>query len=66
MKLDDQDQEAMEISKGMSPDISGSITSSFDSLNGMFIGVSGNLNTIIETMGLKMVIKSKIEMKKKK
>jgi hypothetical protein len=64
MDLTEEDQEAIEISKSMSPNMDGTLTATFDYTNGMFVGVSGTINTNIETMGMKMTVKSVLTMKK--
>ncbi len=65
MDLDAEDQEAIAVSKGMSPELSGTITAVFDATNGMFTSLKGNLTTVIDMMGMKMSVKSVLEMKKK-
>jgi hypothetical protein len=65
MDLNAEDQEAVDMTTAMSPDMSGTITAVFDVTNGMFTGVKGNLTTIIDMMGMKMTVKSVLEMKKK-
>ena len=65
MDLDAEDQEAIAVSKGMSPELSGTITALFDATNGMFTSLKGNLTTVIDMMGMKMSVKSVLEMKKK-
>lgn len=65
MDLDAEDQEAVDMTTAMSPDMSGTITAVFDSANGMFTGLKGNLTTVIDMMGVKMSVKSVLEMKKK-
>lgn len=65
MDLDAEDQEAVAMTTAMSPDMSGTITAVFDSTNGMFTGLKGTLNTVIDMMGMKMTVKSVLEMKKK-
>jgi len=49
----------------MSPDMDGTLTTTFDYTNGMFVGVSGTINTNIDMMGMKMTVKSVLTMKKK-
>lgn len=63
--LDEEDKEAMAMSKSMSPVMNGTIAVVFDATNGMFSGVKGNLTTEIDMMGMKMTVKSVLEMKKK-
>lgn len=61
----EEDHEAMDMTKGMSPDLSGTFTCVFDATNGMFTGVSGNLTSSLDAMGVRMTVKSVLEMKKK-
>ncbi|MES2554563.1 MAG: hypothetical protein V4604_00350 [Bacteroidota bacterium] len=65
MDLDAEDQEAVDMTTAMSPNMSGTITAVFDASNGMFTGLKGTLNTVIDMMGMKMTVKSVLEMKKK-
>ena len=65
MDLTTEDQEAIGMSKSMSPDMDGVLTTAFDYTNGMFVGVSGTINTNIDMMGMKMTVKSVLTMKKK-
>lgn len=65
MELDAKDQAAMDMAKGMSPEMNGTITSNFDYTNGMFVSIGGALTTTIDMMGMKMTVKSVLEMKKK-
>lgn len=65
MDIDAEDQAAMDMTKGIAPDMSGKITSNFDYTNGMFSSIGGTLTTVIEMMGMKMTVKSVLEMKKK-
>ena len=65
MDLTTEDQEAIDMSKSMSPDMDGTLTTTFDYTNGMFVGVSGTINTNIDMMGMKMTVKSVLTMKKK-
>lgn len=65
MDLTTEDQEAIGMSKSMSPDMDGVLTTTFDYTNGMFVGVSGTINTNIDMMGMKMTVKSVLTMKKK-
>jgi hypothetical protein len=65
MDLTTEDQEAIAMSKSMSPDMDGDLTTTFDYTNGMFVGVSGTINTNIDMMGMKMTVKSVLTMKKK-
>jgi hypothetical protein len=65
MELDAEDQAAMDMTKGMAPEMNGTITSNFDYTNGMFVSIGGALTTTIDMMGMKMTVKSVLEMKKK-
>jgi hypothetical protein len=65
MELDAEDQAAVDMTKSMSPDMSGTISAVFDTTNGMFTALKGNLTTVVEVMGMKMTVKSVLEMKKK-
>jgi hypothetical protein len=65
MGMDSEDQAAMDMTKGMAPEMNGTITSNFDYTNGMFSSIGGTLNTVIDIMGMKMTVKSILEMKKK-
>lgn len=65
MEMDAEDQAAMDMTKGMAPDMSGTITSNFDYTNGMFVSIGGTLTTVMDAMGMKMTVKSVLEMKKK-
>lgn len=65
MDLTTEDQEAIGMSKSMSPDMDGVLSTTFDYTNGMFVGVSGTINTTIDMMGMKMTVKSVLTMKKK-
>ena len=65
MNIDAEDQAAIDMTKGMAPDMSGTITSNFDYTNGMFVSIGGTLTTVVDMMGMKMTVKSVLEMKKK-
>jgi hypothetical protein len=65
MEIDSEDQATLGIEKGMAPEMNGTINANFDYTNGMFVGVGGTLNTTIDVMGMKMTVKSVLEMKKK-
>jgi hypothetical protein len=65
MELDAEDQAAMDMTKGMAPEMNGTITSNFDYVNGMFVSIGGTLTTVVDMMGMKMIVKSVLEMKKK-
>jgi hypothetical protein len=49
----------------MAPEMNGTITSNFDYVNGMFVSIGGTLTTVVDMMGMKMTVKSVLEMKKK-
>lgn len=65
MDLTTEDQEAIDMSKSMSPDMDGKLTTTFDYTNGMFASVNGTINTNIDMMGMKMTVTSVLTMKKK-
>lgn len=65
MDLTAEDEEAINITKSMSPEMDGALTTTFDYTNGMFVAVSGTINTKIDMMGMKMTVKSVLTMKKK-
>ena len=64
MELEPEDEAALGMTKAMSPEMNGTIQLTFDTLKGMFSNVKGNLTTIIDVMGMKMQIKSQLELKK--
>lgn len=63
MNLSNDDKKAMDMSKSMMPTMSGNILTTFDYTNGIFKMVKGNINTEINTMGVKMTVNSVVEMK---
>lgn len=63
MNLSNDDKKAMDMGKSMMPTMSGNIQTSFDYTNGIFKIVKGNINTEINTMGVKMTVNSVVEMK---
>jgi hypothetical protein len=65
MDLTSEDQAAIGMGNAMSPTMDGTMTTNFDYANGMFINVSGTLNTTIDMMGTKITVKSVLSMKKK-
>ena len=65
MDLTTEDQAAIGMGNAMSPVMDGTMTTNFDYGSGMFINVSGTLNTTIDMMGTKMTVKSVLTMKKK-
>jgi hypothetical protein len=64
MELDAEDEAALGITQAMSPEMNGTIQLTFDTVKGMFSNVKGNLTTVIDVMGMKMQIKSQLELKK--
>jgi hypothetical protein len=65
MELDSEDQDALAMTKAMSPEMNGNIQVVFDTVTGMFVGVKGTLKTTIDAMGIQMSVNSVLEMKKK-
>lgn len=65
MEMEEEDEEAMAITKSMTPSLSGTISTVFDATNGQFTTIKGNLTSEIDAMGMKMTVKSVLEMKKK-
>jgi hypothetical protein len=63
MNLSNDDKKAMDMGKSMMPTMSGNIQTSFDYTTGIFKIVKGNINTEINTMGVKMSVNSVVEMK---
>ncbi|MGV3630826.1 MAG: hypothetical protein ACO1O6_06455 [Bacteroidota bacterium] len=64
MDLTEEDKAAMDMSKMMSPDMSCDINSTFNYAAGMFDQVYGTVNTSMDAMGMKMDVKSFLQMKK--
>lgn len=64
IEMTGEDKEAMDMMKGMTPDMTCDITSSFNYATGMFDQVSGTMNTTMDAMGMKMEVKSFLQMKK--
>jgi hypothetical protein len=62
---DDVTTAAMGMAKDMAPEMNGTINSVFDYTNGMFVGIARTLTTTIDMLGMKMTVKSVLEMKKK-
>ncbi|GAB5418407.1 MAG: hypothetical protein Crog4KO_14890 [Crocinitomicaceae bacterium] len=58
-----QDQAAMDMSKGMAPDMSGDIVSNFNYAEGMFENVNGTITTKINVAGMNVEVVSKLEMR---
>jgi len=65
MELEPEDEEALEMTKSMSPNMSGAFTSVFDSTLGILTSVKGNISTSIDVMGVKMTVNSVVDLKKK-
>lgn len=63
MNLSKEDQQALDFGKSMMPTMNGKIQTSFDNTAGIFKHVKGNINTEINTMGVKMTVNSVVEMK---
>lgn len=64
IEMTNEDKNAVDIMKGMTPAMTCDITSSFNYTTGMFDQVSGTVNTTMDTMGMKMEVKSFLQMKK--
>jgi hypothetical protein len=60
--MSQEDQMAMDMSKGMAPDMNGDITSEFNYTQGMFKEVKGLITTRINTMGMKMETTTRLTM----
>ena len=63
MNLSQEDKQAIDMSKSMMPTMNGKIQTTFDNAKGLFKTVKGNINTEINTMGVKMTVNSVVEMK---
>lgn len=63
MNLSKEDKQAIDMSKSMMPTMNGKIQTTFDNSKGLFKTVKGNINTEINTMGVKMTVNSVVEMK---
>jgi hypothetical protein len=64
MELDEEDKEGMNMMTAMSPTMTCDINSSFNYASGMFDHISGTVNTSMDTMGMKLEVKSRLQMKK--
>jgi hypothetical protein len=64
MNIDREDKQAMDISKSMMPNLDCDFDSFFNYNEGMFSNVKGIVTTTINAMGMKMQVKSNLEMKK--
>jgi hypothetical protein len=65
MELTPEDEAAMGMMKGMSPEMSGALTSSFNYTSGMFVSVGGKITTVIDMMGNKITVDSVVSLTKK-
>lgn len=64
MDISREDKQAMDISKSMMPNLDCDFDSFFNYNEGMFSNVKGIMTTTINAMGMKMQVKSNLEMKK--
>ncbi len=64
MNIDREDKQAMDISKAMMPNLDCDFDSFFNYNEGMFSNVKGIVTTTINAMGMKMQVKSNLEMRK--
>jgi hypothetical protein len=64
MDLNNEDKAAMDISKSMMPNLDCDFDSFFNYAEGMFSNVKGIVTTTINAMGMKMQVKSNVEMRK--
>jgi hypothetical protein len=64
MDITKEDKQAMDISKSMMPNIDCDFDSFFNYNEGMFSSVNGIMTTTINAMGMKMQVKSNLQMKK--
>jgi hypothetical protein len=64
MDLNDEDKAAMDISKSMMPNLDCDFDSFFNYAEGMFSNVKGIVTTTVNAMGMKMQVKSNVEMRK--
>ncbi|HLP11609.1 MAG TPA: hypothetical protein VK177_06710 [Flavobacteriales bacterium] len=62
--MDEQDKDAMNMMKDMSPEITCDMTSDFSYAAGMFNQVSGVMTTSMNAMGMKLTVVSTMNMKK--
>ncbi len=63
MGMEPQDQAAMDMSKGMAPNVTCDITNKFNYSKGMFEKVFGTVTTNVNSMGMKMKVVSRLEMR---
>jgi len=64
MDLNNEDKAAMDISKAMMPNLDCDFDSFFNYAEGMFSNVKGIVTTTVNAMGMKMQVKSNLEMRK--
>ncbi len=64
VEMTDEDKQAMDMTKMMTPDMSCDINSTFNYAAGMFDQVYGTVNTSMDAMGMKMEVKSFLQMRK--
>lgn len=64
IEMSEEDKSAMEMSKMMSPDMSCDISSTFNYAAGMFDQVYGTVNTSMDAMGMKLEVKSFLQLRK--
>jgi hypothetical protein len=64
MEMTAEDQAMMGMTKGMAPEMSGNLTSSFNYTAGMFVSVGGKITTVIDMMGTKISVDSVVSMTK--
>ncbi len=61
--MDAEDKAALNMATQAMPDIKGDITSNFDYVNGIFSNIKGHISTSTDVMGMKIEVKSVLEMK---
>lgn len=64
MEMSQEDKQAMDMTKAMSPTMSGNIDYFFNYEKGMFDQVFGTINTAYDAMGMKISVQSVLNMKK--
>jgi hypothetical protein len=64
MDLNNEDKAAMDLSKAMMPNLDCDFDSFFNYAEGMFSNVKGIVTTTVNAMGMKMQVKSNLEMRK--
>jgi hypothetical protein len=65
MELTSEDQAMMDMTKGMAPEMNGTLTSSFNYTAGMFVSVGGKITTVVDMMGTKITVDSVVSLTKK-